>query len=143
MPTYDYRCDTCHNAVEVVRSIFDTEDTLHVTCGGGLVRIFVMPHVGAEAKISNASGSYDLAIDEAVAVRQEKDVNAYRRLRKNGLQPKGVKGAAEVEQFAQSRFEVESGHRLSSAKVGKKYDETQQFYKNGGLVPLNAPGGTE
>ena len=66
-----------------------------------------------------------------------RDNAAYRRLRKEGYQPKSVKGAADVEQFATSRFEVESGHRLSSAKVGAKYDETQKYLtQGGGLAPL-------
>lgn len=67
----------------------------------------------------------------------EKDGPAYKRLRKQGYQPKSVKGAAEVEHFAQSKFEVESGHRLSSAAVGKKFDEWQGHFSEGGLVPIN------
>ena len=69
-----------------------------------------------------------------------RDNAAYRRLRKQGYQPKSVGGSADVEQFATSKFEVESGHRLSSAAVGKKYDETQKFLVEGGLAPIGAPG---
>lgn len=76
-----------------------------------------------------------------VEVEMVRQMGAYKRLRKDGVQPVGINRAAEIEQFANSRFEVESGHRLSSAKVGKKYDETQQFFKEGGLVPLTAAGG--
>ena len=68
-----------------------------------------------------------------------RDNAAYRRLRKEGYQPKAVKGAANVEQFATSKFEIESGHRLSSAKVGRKYDETQAYLTTGGgLKPIGA-----
>ena len=67
-----------------------------------------------------------------------KDKEAYDRLRKEGYQPKAVRGASEVEQFANSRFEVESGHRLSSAAVGKKFDETQKYLTSEGLKPLAA-----
>ena len=67
------------------------------------------------------------------ARRMTRDNEAYRRLRKEGYQPKAVQGAADVEQFATSRFEVESGHRLSSAKVGKKYDETQKYLVDAGI----------
>lgn len=69
-----------------------------------------------------------------------RDNEAYKRLRKEGLQPKSVKGSADVEQFATSRFEVESGHRLSSPEVGRKYDETQKFLVSGGLAPIGAAG---
>lgn len=39
--------------------------------------------------------------------RWEKDIPAYRRLRKDGLQPKKVDGCAAVEQKAESRVDVE------------------------------------
>jgi hypothetical protein len=69
-----------------------------------------------------------------------RDLDAYRRLRAEGLQPKNVKGAADVEQFATSKFEVESFHRLSSAKVGEKYDEAQKFLTSPeGLQPISPP----
>lgn len=65
--------------------------------------------------------------------RMSRDNDAYRRLRREGYQPKAVQGAADVEQFATSRFEVESGYRLSSAKVGRKYDETQKALVEAGI----------
>ncbi len=68
-----------------------------------------------------------------------RDLDAYRRLRAEGYQPKGVKGAGDVEQFATSKFEVESGHRLSSPVVGRKFDETQKFLTSPeGLQPINS-----
>lgn len=39
----------------------------------------------------------------------QKDMPAYKRLRKEGLQPKSIDGAAEVEKKAESRFQVETG----------------------------------
>ncbi len=55
------------------------------------------------------------------------DVEAYRRLRKEGFQPRAVRGSARLEKTAESRFEIESGYRLSSAKVGAKYDEAMGY----------------
>ena len=52
-----------------------------------------------------------------------------RRFRQAGLQPKSVMMSKQLEDHAESRFEVESGHRLSSAKVGAKYDEAQAYLK--------------
>ena len=55
-----------------------------------------------------------------------KDVAAYKRLRKDGLQPKSVKGSATLEQRAGSKFEVETGINLGGdAKVGARYDAAQ------------------
>lgn len=42
--------------------------------------------------------------------RWDRDMPAYKRLRKNGLQPKGVDGCAELETRATEKFEIEMGH---------------------------------
>lgn len=54
------------------------------------------------------------------------DVAAYKRLRKDGLQPKMVKGSAEMESRAVSKWEVETGTNLGgNAKLGAKFDAAQ------------------
>jgi len=54
------------------------------------------------------------------------DVAAYKRLRKDGLQPKTVKGAAALESRAVSKWEVETGQNLGgNAKLGAKFDAAQ------------------
>ena len=65
-----------------------------------------------------------------------KNSPAYKRLRAAGMQPKSVMMSDQLEKHANSKFEVESGHRLSSAKVGAKYDEVQAHLQNGGLLPI-------
>lgn len=44
--------------------------------------------------------------------RWDKDMPAYKRLRKQGLQPKTIDGAAHLEAKATTRFEIESGRVL-------------------------------
>jgi len=39
----------------------------------------------------------------------KKDMPAYKRLRANGLQPKRIDGAAEIERRAQESWQVETG----------------------------------
>lgn len=46
----------------------------------------------------------------------DKDGAAYKRLRKEGLQPRQIDGSAELEVKASSRIEVESGKVLTSRK---------------------------
>ena len=54
------------------------------------------------------------------------DVAAYKRLRKDGLQPKTVKGSANLESRAVSKWEVETGTNLGgNAKLGAKFDAAQ------------------
>lgn len=52
------------------------------------------------------------AID-AKEKRWDRDMPAYRRLRKDGLQPKSIDGAAKLEQHAESKAEVETGQILN------------------------------
>ena len=68
---------------------------------------------------------------EAARVEREtqvmhSDVAAYKRLRKDGVQPKSVKGAAELERRAGSRWEIETGMNLGgNEKIGAKFDRAQ------------------
>jgi hypothetical protein len=39
----------------------------------------------------------------------EKDLDAYKRLRQEGLQPKAIDGSAEVEKRAEHKWQVETG----------------------------------
>lgn len=45
------------------------------------------------------------------------DLDAYRRLRKHGVQPKTYTGAAHLEREASSSFEVESGHIIRNDRL--------------------------
>lgn len=42
--------------------------------------------------------------------RWDKDMDAYKRLRQDGLQPRKIDGSARIEAKAETRFQVESGH---------------------------------
>jgi hypothetical protein len=56
-----------------------------------------------------------------------------------------VQGCADAELFSNSDFELRSFNRLSSAKVGAKFDETQKFLESpAGLQPITPrPAGTD
>ena len=51
-----------------------------------------------------------------------KDLDAYKRLRKDGLQPPSLKGASDLESRAKSDFEVSTGHVLKDEKNRKEID---------------------
>ena len=64
-----------------------------------------------------------------------KDSEAYWRLRKDGLQPKASKGAAELESRAASRWEAQTGQNLNgNAKLGAKLDEMQAAVNKGEVI---------
>jgi hypothetical protein len=61
-----------------------------------------------------------------------KDVDAYKRMRKDGVQPKSVKGSAELEQRAGSRWEIETGMNIGgNEKLGRRFDEAQTAIQSG------------
>lgn len=66
----------------------------------------------------------------------DKDRPAYKRMRDEGLQPKSLKGAAEIEKRATTRFEVESG-RILPEPLAKRMDaaqaEAKQVIASGGV----------
>ena len=66
--------------------------------------------------------------------RLERDLPAYARLRKEGLQPKSTVGAGDIEAGARSRFEVESGRLISDDKIVSKIDQVQAQMKEANLV---------
>ncbi len=60
----------------------------------------------------------DVAATEAKEVVLRQDLDSYKRLRQDGLQPKRVDGSARLERHADHRLEVESGHLLSDVMSG-------------------------
>jgi len=66
--------------------------------------------------------------------KMHSDVAAYRRLRKNGLQPKSVKGAALLEKTSDSKWEIETGQRIGDLKITKRLEETQAAINKGEAV---------
>ena len=71
-------------------------------------------NVSPSATPTRFAGSESARIN-ATEKQWDKDMPAYRRLRKNGLQPRSIDGAATLEQRATDRFEVEQGHLYSEA----------------------------
>lgn len=52
-----------------------------------------------------------------------KDLDAYKRIRKQGLQPKGIDGCAELEAHANNRLEIEMGHLFPTKEEWGKAKE--------------------
>ena len=91
------------------------------------------------ATVSGAASSMPTR-SEAASIEKNtaimhKDVAAYKRLRKDGVQPKSVKGAASLEKRAASKWEVETGMNLGGdAKIGARYDAAQAAVNAGETV---------
>lgn len=57
--------------------------------------------------------------ERAVETQREKDLPAYQRLRRQGLQPKATRGCAELETRAHSQFEIDM-HKLVEPTLWKR-----------------------
>lgn len=69
--------------------------------------------------------------------RWERDMPAYQRLRRNGLQPKSIDGSAALEQRAKSQTEVEMGH-IFDRKVLPKVEEGMALAKDLDWTPKDS-----
>lgn len=112
MPSYLFTCGDEHETV-IWRSIH--AKTLRVTkckvCGRTARLTMTPPNIAADALPNKQHAVIaQNRRDEQFA----KDHPAYARLRSNGVQPRQIDGAAEVEQFAGTVTEVEMGHQLQT-----------------------------
>lgn len=103
-------------------------DTCAPDCFGCKIQTVSMAASAMETRSQAASIEKNTAI-------MHKDVEAYRRLRKDGVQPKSTKGAAELEKRAGSKWEIETGQNLGgNAKLGAKLDAVQSSIAKGETV---------
>lgn len=52
--------------------------------------------------------------------RDDADMDAYKRLRKDGLQPRGIEGSAALEKAAFTRNEIETGTLIRNERLAKQ-----------------------
>jgi len=131
MPRYDYKCTACKTITEVTQAFSDAPLETCDTCGGPINRVYNSVAIAASSMPTRS----EAANVEKQTEIMHKDVAAYKRLRKDGVQPKSVKGAASLEKRAASRWEVETGMNLGGdAKIGAKYDAAQAAVNAGETV---------
>lgn len=77
---------------------------------------------------------------DAVERQWGKDMPAYARIRKEGLQPKNIDGCAELEARAHDRLEVEMGHVFETRKDLEKAQQGMRMAEdmNFGFDPFGA-----
>lgn len=51
------------------------------------------------------------------ARREDRDMDAYKRLRQSGVQPKQITGAAELEKVAEAKHEVERANIITDRRL--------------------------
>ena len=103
MPIYCYRCLDCGLSHEIRHGFDETYEGICDACGGVVRKYFGEVHIAASA--TPTRGTHDgKAIDWAGSKtkerEKERDMAAYKRLRSEGIQPKSIDGAAQMERDA-------------------------------------------
>ncbi len=95
----------------------DTPLEIH-SCGNTVARIYTPPALYAVG----GHGSETRRVD-STEKKWSEDMSAYKRLRDDGIQPERLTGARQMEQSAQSRFEIQSGLKgIPEHRVAETYD---------------------
>lgn len=114
MPTYRYRCPKGHDTL-VWRSIHAA--TVYEQpcdhCGRIAHLHLASPAIAADALPNKHHG---IRAANEREKRWAEDMPAYRRLRREGLQPRGIDGAAAAEAQANHPLEMEMGRPLGKAR---------------------------
>ena len=128
MPTYRYQCQFC-GTIEIHSSIHDERLARCPEHDTNLVHIMTAPFIAAAATPTKSKEVNQINQTEA---QWDVDMPAYARMRKDGIQPKGIDGAATIEAHADTQFEVESGNLYR--KGAKQIQEGVELSKELGLT---------
>ncbi len=118
MPNYDYSCEQGH-IFEIYQSFTEEALTVCPEDGEKVHRIIYAAYIASAAR-PTSPGAIQAVQKNEYEKSLEKDLPAYKRLRKQGFQPKSTLGAAALEAGATTKFEVQSG------KISKEPKKLQQ-----------------
>lgn len=132
MAIYPMVCSSGH-ALEVVAPITEGPGAVICqTCLGPMRQDYRAQRVAIAAAAMPNKKSAVVAID-AKDKQWDIDAPAYKRLRKQGYQPKDIEGSARLEAKAQTSKEIEMG-RLLGPKAKAKVKEADQISQDLGVT---------
>jgi predicted nucleic acid-binding Zn ribbon protein len=135
MPTFRFQCQKCRGEFEEWHSIHDPHPTTHQSnldpldiniCGGRLVQVITAVNtyaVGERGKHTKVSDATDRV--------WHKDMDAYSRLRREGLQPQRITGADKLEATAVGTRHIETGQRYTDRQVSDGMERARQIIREG------------
>ena len=119
MPRYDYKCKTCGTVEETIHGFNDEPEMFCLECGQSMGKLLGMPYVSPSA-VPSRNSVIDLEATKQAEKDKAADMDAYKRLRKDGVQPPNINGSAKLEARAEEKHEVNSGHTFSTASARKR-----------------------
>lgn len=119
MPRYDYKCRGCEGLLEVVHGMKESPQVECPECAERMDRMMGRPNVAPSAAPSRNT-EIDFDATKRAEKEKAKDMAAYKRLRREGLQPKEINGSARLEARAHEPEEVSSGTVFRSASARRR-----------------------
>lgn len=112
MPTYRFVCPQEHETLQWHSIHADTVREIPCPeCSRVAVLHLASPAIAADALPNKLHG---VRATNATEARWDKDMPAYKRLRRDGLQPKHIDGSAAAEARAEHPLEIEMGRKLGA-----------------------------
>lgn len=126
MPMYVYRCLDCGLSHDIRHGFDETYDGVCDACGGVVRKYFGEVHIAASA--TPTRGTHDgkeinWSATKAKEESKAEDMAAYKRLRSEGVQPKGIDGSAHIEKHASTKWEAQAGTVLTGTRSDIKRKE--------------------
>jgi predicted nucleic acid-binding Zn ribbon protein len=106
MPQYVYRCESCGEMAETGWPIGAAPKAHPCSFCGGVGRLVIGAGVNISATALETKGGEVRAVDEREG-RWHKDMPAYYRMRKKGLQPKQIDGSAVIEDKVGDQLDID------------------------------------
>lgn len=119
MPRYDYKCKTCGAVEETIHGFNDEPEMFCLECGQSMGKLLGMPYVSPSA-VPSRNSVIDLEATKQAEKDKAADMDAYKRLRRDGMQPPSINGSARLEAKAEEKHEVNSGKTFSTATSRKR-----------------------
>lgn len=105
MPSYAYRCESCGDELERQVAIGTARRMIRCDCGG-VKRLLIGVGVNVSAHALETKGG-EVRASDAMEARWHKDMPAYRRMRKAGMQPDHIDGSARLEDKVSDQTDIE------------------------------------
>ena len=119
MPRYDYKCKTCGAVEETIHGFNDEPEMFCLECGQSMGKLLGVPYVSPSA-VPSRNSVIDLEATKQAEKDKAADMDAYKRLRRDGMQPPSINGSARLEAKAEEKHEVNSGKTFSTATSRKR-----------------------
>ena len=121
MPLYSYRCDDCYEMYDIRHGFYETTNHVCNSCEGELNKHYGDVVISASCMPTRSTINFDKSHEKEDL--QSKDMAAYKRLRKEGLQPKGIDGSSHLEKHAESKYEIKAGKTFREPKHAQRTEK--------------------